>query len=230
MGTKTQGARKKKNLDVANWIDKLSGVPCFLMGNAPSLNDVNTKILNDYFTIGINRIFFKHDPTILFWQDLALWTLENKQVLNTKAIKVCREGACPAKGNFYTFKLKGREPRLTGETGTLYGRGSSAPVAYQFAYALGCDPIILVGMDCAHGKVNGKKRTDYYGDNPMHKPHTIPNCIKGLKFIRNNYAGRKIINCSRNTVFSPPVTVEEVIATLGEKRYTRKELEGILLR
>ena len=158
-------------------------------------------------------------------QDLALWIQEKKKVLETKAIKYCREGA-ETRGGFYTFKLNGRDAKLTGETTVLYGRGRSGSITYQFAYALGCNPIILVGMDCAHGP---KGETDFYGNNPMHKPHTIPNCIKGLKFIRDNKQRRTIINCSNNSVFPQKFTLKEVIATLGEKKWTREELEGILL-
>ncbi len=114
-----------------------------------------------------------------------------------------------------------------GQTTVLYGRGSSGTITYQFAYALGCNPIILVGMDCSKGKKDG--RTDFYGNNPMHRSHTIPNCIKGLKFIRDNKRDRIIINCSNNKIF-PKTTLQEVIATLGDKKYTREKLEGILLK
>lgn len=220
--------KKAKSLSPAEWAGKMAGIPCFILGNAPSLNNMNLSLLDDYFTIGINRIFFTYDPTILIWQDLALWTLEKKRVLKSKAIKYCREGA-DTRGGFYTFKLSGKEPRLTPTPDTLYGRGGSGPISYQFARSLGCDPIILVGMDCTHGKVKGKKVTDFYGNNPMHRPHTIPACVKGLKFIKKNCKGKILYNCSYNEVFSERLTLKEVIEKLPEKKYTRKELEGILL-
>ncbi|KKL09170.1 hypothetical protein LCGC14_2568560, partial [marine sediment metagenome] len=105
-------------------------------------------------------------------------------------------------GGFYTFKLQGRDPKLANVTKTLYGRGSSGSIAYQFVYALGCDPIILVGMDCQYDK---KGRTDFYGNNSMHRKHTLPACVQGLKFIRKNKKDRKIINCSKNKVFKEGV-------------------------
>jgi hypothetical protein len=207
------------------WLGKMKGIPCFILGNAPSLNDIeDMSVLDNYFTVGINRIFLKYDPTILIWQDLALWSQEKQRVLETKAIKYCREGS-ETQGGFYTFHLNGREPKITNDVRKLYGRGSSGSISYQFVYALGCDPIILVGMDCCNSK-DGK--TDFYGKNPMHRGHTLPSCVKGLKFIRDNHEGRTIINCSRNKVFTERKTIEEAVALLGEKKYSREELIKIL--
>ncbi len=109
---------------------------------------------------------------------------------------------------------------------TLYGRGSSGSIAYQFVWAMGCNPIILVGMDCKNDK-NGD--TDFYGINKMHRRHTLPFCKKGLKFIKKNTGGRTIINCSKNSVFEERVKLKNAVKMLGEKKYNRKELEKILL-
>ncbi len=217
--------RKSRSLNPSSWNGKMKGIPCFLLGNAPSLDKIeNLSILDDYFTIGMNRIFFQYDPTILIWQDLALWSQEKQKVLKTKSIKYCREGS-ETQGGFYTFHLNGREAKITHDVSKLYGRGSSGSISYQFAYALGCDPIILVGMDCRYTK---KGKTDFYGNNPMHRSHTLPACVKGLKFIQNNSKNKTIINCSRNKVFSERKTIEEVVASFGEKKYNREELVNIL--
>ncbi len=222
--SKRRNVKRQPYLDPSLWTGKLKGVPCFILGNAPSINKIkNISLLDDYFTIGINRIFFTYDPTILIWQDLALWTQEKKKVLKTKAIKYCREGSGIKEG-FYGFKLNGREAKLSHNVSTLYGRGSSGSISYQFAHALGCNPIMLVGMDCR----NKDGKTDFYGVNSMHRAHTLPDCVKGLKFIKKNSGGRTIINCSKNKVFPERMSIEEVIATLGEKKYSRGELEGIL--
>jgi len=225
--TRPSAKKKGASLSPIDWNGKLKGIPCFIMGNAPSLNKIkNFSIFDDYFTVGINRIFFKYDPTILIWQDLALWSQERKKIKNLQAIKYCREGS-ETKGGFYTFKLNGREPKLSHSTKELYGRGSSGSITYQFVYALGCDPIILVGMDCRYNKTTGD--TDFYGKNPMHRKHTLPDCEKGLKFIRDNSKNRTIINCSKNKYFGERVEIEEVVKMLGDKKYSREELKSILL-
>ncbi len=125
------GKGRIKSLSPKSWVDKMKGVPVFLLGNGPSIFDENIDLepLYDYFTIGINRIFYKFDPTILIWQDLALWLKEKKEVMKTRAIKYCREGS-ETRGGFYTFKLNLREPKLMGQTTVLYGRGSSGTITY----------------------------------------------------------------------------------------------------
>jgi hypothetical protein len=215
---------KIPSLDPKPWIGRMKGVPCFILGNGPSLNNVNVSLLDDYFTVGINRIFYKYDPTVLIWQDLALWIQEQNKVMKTKAVKYCREGS-ETRGGFYTFKLGHRDPKITHDISMLHGRGSSGTITYEFVWALGCDPIICVGMDCAYDG----KLTDFYGDNPMHKPHTLPNCKRGLKFMIQNALGRTIINCSNTKILGPQQTLEEAIETLGEKKYDREMLVNMLM-
>jgi hypothetical protein len=218
---------KTPSLSPKQWVGKMKDIPCFIMGNAPSLNNIKDfSIFDNYLTVGINRIFYKYDPTILIWQDLALWTQERKRIVNLESIKYCRDGADTRSGS-YVFKLKGRAPKLSHSTTELYGRGSSGSIAYQFTHALGCNPIILVGIDCCYDKTSGD--TDFYGSNSMHRKHTLPDCEKGLKFIKLNPGGRKIINCSPNKVFEENLTIEEVVKTLGDKKYNREELKNILL-
>jgi hypothetical protein len=198
---------------------QMQGVPCFLLGNGPSIEGVDLSVLDAFFTVGINRIFYVYDPTVLLWQDLALWVQERNKVMATKAIKYVRRGA-DTRGGFLGFQLGGREAQITQDLRILYGRGSSGSIAYQFAHALGCNPIILVGMDCSYGS---KGQTDFYGNNPMHKPHTLPNCVKGLQFIQKCSAGRQIINCSANTVWKERYTLQEAIAMLPEGSTSDRE-------
>ena len=220
----------EESLNPRSWYMKMKDIPCFMIGNGPSVRKLDLKILDDYFTVGINRIFYIYDPTILIWQDLALWTQEKKKVMKTKAIKYCRSGS-QSGGNkdFYYFKLEGREPQLTHDLKKLYGRGSSGTITYQFVWALGCNPIILVGRDC---KYDSKGRTDFYGTNPMHRRHTLPFCKKGLKFMKKHACGRTLINCSKNSVFSSEETktIKEVVDSLKDKKSSRKELVKRLLK
>lgn len=200
------------------WVKSLEKVPCFILGNGPSLEDKNLDILNDYFTIGINRIFKIFDPTILMWQDLALWLQHKKEILRTKAIKYCRK-ASDTKSDFYHFKMSGRDHRIATTPVQLYGRGSSGPLAYQLSWALGCDPIVLIGMDC---KYKGKL-TNFYGKNPMHKSHTLPHCVKGLQWIQSASKDKTIINCSDNDVFLEKLTIEQAVEKVGESLIKGRE-------
>jgi len=217
---------RKKHIEpsTTHWVNAFKKIPCFLIGNGPSLIKVNTKLLENYFTIGINRCFLKIDPSILMWQDLALWVQEKKKVSKTEAIKYCRAGSDLNSG-FYYFRLSGSNAKLPSHPNTLFGRGSSGSLAFQLAYILGCDPIILVGMDCRYSESG---LTNFYGKNPMHREHTLVFCKKALKWIRDEKHGRKIINCSKNKVFEERLTVEEVIEKNNIQPITRKEINKIL--
>jgi len=208
----------KRNLlggagNTALWSNKLAGVPCFLIGNSPSLNKINLSLLENCFTIGINRAFLAIDPTILIWQDYALWHQHKKKLKKIEAIKYCRKGACTT-NQFWFFNMSGRNSQITMDPSHLYGRGSSGPLSYQLAYALGCDPIVLLGMDCKNDK---KGNTDFYGKNPMHREHTLPSCVRGLKWIKKNKFKKTIYNCSKNNVFEKRFTLEEVLKICGDK-------------
>jgi len=192
---------------VSHWKDAMKDVPCFIIGNGPSLKKIDLGILKPYFTIGINRAFLKIDPTVLIWQDLSLWMKEKKAVLATKALKYCRLGA-ETKGNFYHFRLSGSKSKISDTPSILYGRGNSGPIAYQFAYAIGCNPIILVGIDCKYDKDGN---TNFYGINPMHRGHTLKSCKEGLKWMQSVDRTKTIINCSKNKVFIDRITVEEAV-------------------
>ena len=74
---------KLPSLKTIEWAGRMKSVHCFILGNAPSINDMDLSLLDNYFTIGINRIFYEYDPTVLIWQDLALWVYEKKKVLES---------------------------------------------------------------------------------------------------------------------------------------------------
>jgi hypothetical protein len=206
--------RRIKDTDItAEWRKKLKNIPCFIIGNSASLRKADLSCLKKYCTIGINRAFKLIDPTFLIWQDLALWSQHKKEIKKLKAIKYCRKSSDPGGKGFYHFQMTGRDHKLPPHPGSLYGRGSSGPLAYAFAYSLGCNPIVLVGMDCWYDK---KGNTDFYGKNPMHRPHTIPYCHKGLKWIFKNQHKRKIINCSRSgKYFKESISLEKALKIVG---------------
>ena len=225
---------RSKNLagagDTAKWRNSLVNIPCFIIGNGPL--SIKPKMdlksmLKGRFTIGINRAFKIIYPTILIWQDLALW-IEHKNYIKKKlkALKYCRKDA--ASGNYcYHFFMTEIKSKLPVDPSHLHGRGNSGPLAFQLAYAMGCNPIILVGMDCKYDK---EGNTNFYGKNPMHRPFTLKSCKKGLKWIRDTRHGRTIINCSKNSVFEERISIEEAIEKIKDvEKFTREEFHTKIL-
>ena len=89
---------------IKGWGDQLKDVPAFVLGNSPALNDEDLSTLEPFVTIGLNRAFYKIDPTILLWQDIELWFTERKKILRLNAIKVCRDTADP-QNRFFHYRL-----------------------------------------------------------------------------------------------------------------------------
>jgi len=198
---------------IKGWGDQLKGVPAFVLGNSPALNDEDLSSLEPFVTIGLNRAFYKIDPTILLWQDIELWFTERKKILRLNAIKVCRDTADP-QNRFFHYRLRPGNFKLPESPNNLHGFGTTGPIGVQLAYALGCNPIVILGMDC----VCRGHSTDFYGRNRHHKPHTLTNCRKGLKWIKKEVAPkREIINCSADNEYFKYTPLEEVVAQFTPK-------------
>lgn len=217
---------RDKRYAVAEWSNRLLDVPAFILGNGPSLSDENLNIIRDYFTIGINRAFYCFDPTILLWQDISFWNTEFSKLDKLQAIKVARDAADPER-KYYNFSLRtGAYHFDLKKTHVLYGSGSTGPLAIEFAVALGCAPIILLGMDCSLG---ADGRTDFYGNNKHWFPHTLDACNEGLKFVKE-HCPVSIISCSSNK-FWPRQALPQVIEQLpqfawGREIYQKRILTG----
>tara|TARA_Y100000310_G_scaffold275978_1_gene292797 strand:+ start:9032 stop:9364 length:333 start_codon:yes stop_codon:yes gene_type:complete len=69
---------------------------------------------------------------------------------------------------------------------------NSAAIAFQIAHILGCDPIILLGIDCCYRK----GLTNFFGINKHHIPGTLINCKKAIEFMKSS--NHEIINYSDN--------------------------------
>lgn len=210
--TRAGVARKQRHqrYQIRNWVNCLTDMPAFIVGNGPSVNDEDISIIEPYFSIGVNRSFYILDTTILLWQDISLWNTEYHKLHNTQALKVARDIADP-KRIYYNFYLKGGSYRFdTSKTHILYGRGSSGPLAVQLAVSMGCRPIVLLGLDCNLGHDN---RTDFYGNNKHWLPHTLDNCKLGLQFLKEQ-CPVEIINCSNNNLW-PRQSLKNVVKSLN---------------
>jgi len=207
----------KSRIKPKKWTKILENEPCFILGNGPSLIDENIHVLQDkYFTIGINSSCDLFDSTLLMWQDVEFFYSKRKILPNLKSILFCRDSSDPL-NLAYHFTLSNGNFILPRNASILNGRGSSGPLAFELAYVLGCNPIVLLGFDCRHR--DGK--TDFYGINRFHKSHTMNSCKKGLKWIRDCQFDRKVINCSDNSVFPERRKLIDVLEELKKAHVYR---------
>jgi len=215
----TCGKNKKT---VSNWVGKLKDVPCFLVGCGPSLEDHPMRLIDGLFSIGINSSYQKIDPTILMWQDPEFWYQVKRDLRNIQALKYCRDVSDPS-GTHYHFILDNGVFQHIKNPMVLFGRGNTGALSFELAYCLGCNPIILLGFDC---KYRGRK-TDFFGVNNFHKPHTLRMCSSGLKWIHQNHErGRvKVINCSDNNIFKEKYTLKEAVDMVKDDyEYTGRDI------
>lgn len=203
----------QKTNKVRQWKGKLPGVPCFILGNAPSLSDHPIHKLDGYFSIGVNRIFKRIEPTILLWQDIALYYTSRKELVKVKSILFSRDIADP-RSIAYHFKLLNGMYKITNNPTVLAGRGNSAPLAFQLAYCLGCNPIILIGCDCLY---RGDK-TDFYGVNKDHNQNTLSNCSVGLNWIKGFSGEREVVSCSESVTFPDIMSLDDLLLRDDIKR------------
>jgi len=208
---KSQKRRYKGS--VKKWKNSLINTPCFILGNGPSLTDHNLNKLNNFFTIGINKAYKILDPTILMWQDQEFWLTDRYNIAKTECIKFSTQHGDPH-GKYFNYFLQGGGFKLPKEVHTLHGFGATGPIAFQLAFILGCNPIILLGMDCQY---RGEK-TNFYGKNNFHKPSTLKNCNRGLRWIKSLEIDREVISCSDNLIFNNQ-NLDDIIKRFQSKEY-----------
>lgn len=212
---------KKRYKKLSKWNGVLSGHTAFILGNAPGIEKQNLKLLDPYFTIGINRIFYIYDPTILIWQDRQLWNSDKKMIVEQKAIKVCRGNADPRR-YFLNFGVKMEPYRFGKDLSVLYGYGNTGVLAAQFAVLLGCSEIVLLGTDCKYG---AKGKTDFYGKNNDHKPYTLKMCQGAMEWLNKN-CPVPIYNCSNNKLWKKE-KLSSVIKKIKPSKLSREKYRRI---
>ena len=223
---KKEKAKKEKGkyLKLSKWKNLLKGHPAFILGNGPSISGCDLSLLDNYFTIGINRIFYIYTPVVLFWQDIGMWKTDKDNILKCKSIKVCRDLSDPRK-MFVNFKLGLNPLRFTNNPSKYYGRGNTGALAVQMAVSLGCSSVVLLGTDCKYDK---KGNTDFYGKNKDHSPMTLSRCYDAMKWVKKK-CPIPVYNCSRIDLW-PRRKLEDVINEIGPEQLKRKSLEKIFLK
>lgn len=162
-----------------------AGHPCFIIGGGPSLSNFNWNLLKGKLTIGINRVYEKMNPTIIYGQDpkFLRWILMGKysdeartKFLDSDALKIwlnIRGAHLP--GNIYILKcwknyLEGRSAfPFSMKKGIGHGNNSGYG-ALNLAACLGANPIYLLGYDMA---VNGSQ-THWHNGHPEKAPDHVP--------------------------------------------------------
>lgn len=174
------------------------GQDCFIIGNGPSLNEMDLEPLQDYYTFGLNKIYLMADQGIdlnlsYLVSDNPLVIEQSADVFESMECKLflsyesSREHVRPldhihflstgggTNGAPYTFNRDIRSKIHTGHTVTY--------IAMQVAFFMGFKRVFLVGVDHSfdfEGNPNQKKHMkgkdpnhfhpDYFRGNDWHLP------------------------------------------------------------
>ena len=194
--------------------NKHKGQTCIIIGNGPSLRDVPAEFLNQYPTIGSNRVYLRYIPTYYAAINPLVISQYWDEIDAIPAVKFIR--ASLAKGGFFGIPLQSlREQVFSYEPLKMgvYEGFTVTFVSMQLAFWMGFETVLLVGVDHRYtysGNASSEQIQD--GDDPN---HFDPNYFKGAKWhapdlIRSEAAyvmardafrthGRRIINLTDNT-------------------------------
>jgi len=161
------------------------GSSCMVIGGGPSLEHFNWSLLRGWRTIGVNRVYEKHDPTIIFSMDKRFfnWAVTEakygkeakKKFMESKAIKVWRWTPGRVFPSYIhiveDFKNYSRayyaiSPSL--KLGIGHGNNSGY-AATNIAVCLGANPIYLLGFDLK--VTDGKKH--WHDGHPKSQPDKV---------------------------------------------------------
>lgn len=184
-------------------IDRFKGEPCFVVGAAPSLNQLDLKRLDGFLTIGINWTLELFAPTFLHVVDAAVVKKQSELILkNRQTQRLFRERVVPnwpqpcvwfkyRSGRMPTDNNPAQNIRMIKQPSDCFMfPGNSSWLAVNWAYVFGCNPIIMIGVD-----LDTKAQT---ADNPDQKVETH---FWGNGLRKNAYSARSGFKPNRMDMF-----------------------------
>ncbi len=188
-------------MTMRSWRDMYKGQRCFVIGNGPSLQQMDLSPLRDEITIGCNGIYKKFPEwgfpfNYLLFEDTEQTELRGPEIHDVK-------GPYKMAGiyNAYAFRADPRTlffnarradpyywkniaPRFSEEFEQIVYLGSTVTyIGLQLAFHLGCDPVYLIGVDHSYGELGklfppGKVKITEENYPLVQKCHFDPNYYK----------------------------------------------------
>ena len=198
----------------AEQLDKLkgvlAGVPVFILGNSPWLPIDSLPLLNDFFTIGVNRITQVYDPTILMIIDETVFKDVELDQIHAQKLFNCSMDRKYKTPETWLPDLVGASQDWGTSPGQIHANGNSGVAAAAWAATLGCEPIYLLGMEARYDG----DRTDFYGVNRHHMAGVINNLQRMMKRLHESFA-----HCIDVT---SPEQLKQIIETNDHHRHDRQ--------
>ncbi len=180
----------ESRIELNNFKDKHKNKRCFVMGNGPSLNQLDMTKLKNEITFGANRCFLGFDN----WGfKTTYWTIEDKLVAEDVQdqwndlkgpvkfipkdlyhLVTNYNNVCSVNFSRENFEKKRMVPRFSNNALEMFWGGTVTYLMIQLAVLMGCNPIYLIGVDFYYIKpdhvTEGVKKNEWisHGDDPNH--------------------------------------------------------------
>lgn len=164
-----------------------AGEDCFIIGNGPSLNNMDLSKLANYHTFGLNKIYLMEERGIDL--NLSYLVSANKFVMEQSADKFAQL-SCPV---FLSYRNKQTEANLNKEfyyflswgerdfSQSIYNPinegGTVTYVALQIAFFMGFKRVFLIGVDHSFKQKGKPNETQHLAEDDAN--HFDPNYFKG---------------------------------------------------
>jgi len=184
------------------------GKACFIVGGGPSLEDFDWSLLQGRRVIGVNRVYEKFDPTIIFSMDTRFlrWIINGnygpevaEKFVASKAYKIwlCTYNCTLPKEIFILHVWKNYSRGFRAFPATMregIGHGNNSGYgALNLAACLGASPIYLLGFDMKYAD----KKTHWHEGHPVpHRANTVQRFMQYFKMaaIKTKEMGIEVIN------------------------------------
>ena len=152
---KAQSKSKNPAMALSDMRDRHANERCFIIGNGPSLREMDVGILSNEFTFGLNRIYLMFDKLgfetsyYVAMNELVIQqSVESiRQVDAPKFLNWSTRGLFP-KWNNVNFLLEKFKPHFSKDLRMgVWGGATVTFVAMQIAFYLGFNEVILIGVD-----------------------------------------------------------------------------------
>ena len=157
-------------MNIEQFKDIHKGKRCFILGNGPSLNQIDLSLLKDEITFGCNHIYLMKDFKSSYYCIADYWVMEKikneiqkaypdiiKFSTRTHQDKVLPnlQNTCNIEAISYVYDETGKPQFSDDLRKGVYGGYSIVYVMLQLAYYLGFTEIYLLGIDgIKDGKMN----------------------------------------------------------------------------
>lgn len=156
---------------LATWKNKYQGRRCFVLGNGPSLREMDLSPLSDEITIGCNAVYKNFDEwgwhvNYLLFEDIEQTELRRHDIPSVhgpiKLAGLHNAYAFKADADTYFMNVRNLDaefmedlfPQFSEDFGHIVHLASTVTyLGLQLAFHLGCDPVYLIGVDHNYGEL-----------------------------------------------------------------------------